>query len=449
MQDSLEVKSSTRPAELEQAVEKALAEARRQGADAAESGASVDTGLGVTVRMGEVETLEYRQDRGIGVTVFFGQRKGAANTSDLSDGAIVEAVAKACDIARFTEDDEHGGLPPADRQARDWPDLDLCHPWAISPDAAIDMARRCEDAARGFDARIDNSDGASVDTHHGVRAYGNSNGFLGSYEGTNHGMSASVLARDEQGMQRDFWYTAARLADDLQSPETVGRKAAERTVKRLGGRRLSTRKAPVLFPPSLARGLIGALVGAASGPAQYRQASWLLDAVGESVLPEWLSLVERPHLPRAMGSSPFDGEGVALSDNPLVENGRLSRYVLDSYTARQLGLESTGNAGGVHNLSLEGEACDFETLLKRMDTGLMVTELMGQGVNGVTGDYSRGAAGFWVENGEIQCPVEEITVAGNLKPMLGNIVAAGNDVDYRANVLTGSLLLEEMTIAGE
>lgn len=449
MSDTEKVSPTQGRAELERAVEAALAEARRLGADGAESAASVDSGLGVTVRLDEVETLEYRQDRNVGVTVYFDGRKGSASTSDLSADAVAETVSRACEIARFTQSDPHAGLPPKDRLATDIPDLDLCHPWALSPDEAIDIARRCERTARDFDSRIDNSDGASVDTHHGVRAYGNSHGFIGSYEGTNHGLSCSVLARDGAGMQRDFWYTAARLAEALESAEDVGRQAAERTVRRLGGKRLSTRRAPILFPPQLARGLVGTLVGAASGPAQYRQASWLLDAVGETVLPEWLSLVERPHLKRAMGSSPFDGEGVALSDSPLVEDGKLCRYVLDSYTARQLGLETTGNAGGVHNLTLTGPTRSFDEMLSEMGTGLLVNELMGQGVNGVTGDYSRGASGFWVENGEIVHPVEEITIAGNLRSMLGGIVAAGNDMDHRANILTGSLLVDEMTIAGE
>ncbi|MDQ2069937.1 metalloprotease PmbA [Natronospira bacteriovora] len=444
-----EVSAAIDRAELESAVEMGLSRARDLGADAAECGASVDVGLGVTVRLGEVETLEYRQDRGIGITVFMGQRKGVANTSDLSPQAIQEAVQKACDIARFTQPDPHAGLPPADRLARDIPDLDLCHPWALEPDEAIELARRCENAARDEDERIDNSDGASVDTQHGVRAYGNSHGFIGSFEGTTHGISCSVLARDEKGMQRDFWYTTAREHGALQSPEAVGREAAQRTLRRLGGRRLSTRKAPVLFVPQLARGLIATIVGAASGPAQYRQASWLLEGVGKRVLPDWMDLVEHPHVPRALGSAPFDAEGVAIADNPLVEEGHLSRYVLDSYSARRLGLETTGNAGGVHNLTLECPKRPPEALLATMGTGLIVNELMGQGVNGVTGDYSRGAAGFWVEGGEIAFPVEEITIAGNLRDMLGHVLAAGDDVDWRGNILCGSLLLEEMTIAGE
>jgi PmbA protein len=449
MSDAAEVSAAIERSELESAVELALSEARRRGADAAESGASVDVGLGVGVRLGEVETLEYRQDRGIGVTVYFGQCKGVANTSDLSTTAIRDVVARACEIARFTQADPHGGLPPADRLAREVPDLDLCHPWPLSPEEAIEIARRCENEARGLDPRIDNSDGANVDTQHGMRAYGNSHGFLGSYEGTNHGISCSVLARDEKGMQRDFWYTTARHHEALSSPETVGREAAQRTLRRLGGRRLSTRKAPVLFVPQMARGLLASIIGAASGPSQYRQASWLLNGQGQQVLPEWMSLVEHPHRPRALGSAPFDAEGVAIGDNPLVENGRLARYVLDSYTARQLGLETTGNAGGVHNLELEAPTRPHAELLAEMGTGLVVTELMGQGVNGVTGDYSRGAAGFWVEHGEIQYPVEEITIAGNLKPMLLNLVAAGDDFDHRSNVVTGSLLVDEMTIAGE
>ncbi len=449
MSDSAEVAKSVGLGELEEAVQRALDEARRLGADAAESGASVDSGLSVTVRMGEVETLEYQNDRGIGITVYFGKRRGAANTSDLDPAAIREAAAHACELARHTQEDPHAGLPDAEHLARDWPDLDLCHPWQLPPDEAIDIARRCEDAARTLDERIENSDGGSVNSHHGLRAYGNSHGFLGSFEGNTHAISCAVVGRQGEEMQRDFWYTVARRPDALESPEDVGRRAAERTLARLGSERLDTRRVPVLFPPELARGLIGALVGAVSGPAQYREASWLLGAAGETVAPKWLSLVERPHLPGAMGSAPFDSEGVAVRENPLVEEGRLCRYVLDSYTARQLGLETTGNAGGVRNLELQGGEGTREDLLRQMGTGLMVTELMGQGINGVTGDYSRGAAGFWVENGEIRQPVQEITIAGNLRDMFANIVAAGADLDTRSNIRTGSLLIREMTVAGQ
>lgn len=434
---------------LQDAVQLALDTARAQGASQAEAGASLDTGLSLTVRLGEVETLEYQRDRGLGITVYFGQRKGAASTADFSPATVRETVEKACSIARHTAEDDCAGLAAAELMAQTVPDLDLDHPWPLEPDQAIELALRCETAARGFDPRIHNSEGATVNTHRGWRVYGNSHGFVGGYPASSHNLSCSVLAEQNGGMQRDYWYSAARDPAALETPEAVGEQAARRTVARLGARRLTTRRAPVLFAPDMAKSLLGHFLGAIRGGAQYREASFLLGAAGSQVLPAFAQLQERPHVKKAAGSAPFDHEGVATQDRDWVCDGVLTGYVLDSYSARKLGLQTTGNAGGVHNLILSPGADDQPALLKRMGAGLLVTELMGQGVNGVTGDYSRGASGFWVENGVPVFPVEEITIAGNLRDMLRGIVAVGNDVDVRGNIRTGSILLEEMTIAGE
>ncbi|MGH8283401.1 MAG: metalloprotease PmbA, partial [Gammaproteobacteria bacterium] len=346
-------------------------------------------------------------------------------------------------------EDACAGLADAALMTKDIPDLDLCHPWALEPEQAIDIAKHCEDAARGFDQRIVNSEGATVASHQGLRVYGNSHGFLGGYASTSHSLTCAVVGRAEEGMQRDYWYTATRDPKELESADAVGRKAAERTVARLGARKLGTRQSPVLFVPDVARGLIGHFLGAIRGGAQYREASFLLNAAGEKIFPDFVQLSERPRLKKALASTAFDNEGVATRDRELVDTGVLQHYLLSSYSARKLGLQTTGHAGGVHNLIVKPGTLDFAGLLKQMHTGLVVTELMGQGVNGVTGDYSRGATGFWVENGEIVYPVEEITIAGNLKDMYRNIAALGNDVDVRGGIRTGSILVGEMTIAGE
>ncbi len=434
---------------LEQVVERALALARSSGATAAEAGVGVSTGLSVTVRLGEVETLEYQRDRSLGVTVYSGNRKGSASTANLTPAAVEETVAKAISIASFTADDEFAGLPDAERMAGRLPDLDLSHPWSLEAQEAVALAKRCEAAGLGFDPRIRNSEGASVSTHRRLRVFGNSHGFIGGYPSTSHSVSCVVVGQDGGDMQRDYWYSAARDWRKLEDIESVGRRAAEKAVQRLGAGKLSTRKAPVLFAPELARGLIGHFTGAIGGASQYRRTSFLLDAKGSQVFPEWMSLAERPHLPGALGSAPFDGEGVATHDRELVVEGRLTGYLLDSYSARKLGLVTTGNAGGVHNLVVQGRMLDPKTLLGRLGTGLLVTEMMGQGVNAVTGDYSRGASGFWVENGELARPVHEITVAGNLREMFLGIDALGDDVDRRGAIHCGSLLVAEMTIAGD
>ena len=434
---------------LEAVVARALEQGRKAGASAAEAVVSIDNGLSASVRLGEVETLEYHRDKGLGLTLFFGQRKGNASTADFSDAGIAEAVAAAAAIARHTAEDPYAGLPEADLMAGSYPDLDLDHPWGIEAQDAVELAQRCEAAARGHDERISNSDGANVNSYRGTVVYGNTHGFIGGYTGTRHGVSCSVVAEQDGAMQRDYWYASSRMADALGDVEDIGRRAAERTVRRLGGRRLGTREVPVVFEADIARGLIGHFLAAIRGAALYRKSSFLLDHLGEQVFPEFLTLQEQPHLPRALGSAPFDGEGVATSARDVVRDGVLQGYVLDSYSARRLGMQTTGNAGGVHNLSVSNGDLDLDGLLREMGTGLLVTELIGHGINMVTGDYSRGAAGFWVENGEIQYPVEEITVAGNLKDMFRGIRAVGKDVDLRGNIRTGSVLLDRLTVAGE
>ena len=435
--------------DLERIVEQALALARRRGATAAEAGAGVGSGLSVTVRLGEVETLEYQRDRSLGVTVYVGQRKGSASTANLTPSAVEETVSKALSIASFTAEDQYAGLPDAELMARDLPDLDLCHPWDIDAPAAIELAKRCEAAGLAVDARIKNSEGASVATHRRLRVFGNSHGFVGGYPSTSHTVSCVVLGQANGEMQRDYWYTSARDWRALEDVEEVGRRAAGRAIGRLGADKLPTCKAPILFAPEVARGLIGHLVGAIGGGAQYRRSSFLLDAAGQQIFPNSISLSERPHLQGALGSAPFDGEGVATRDRELIVDGVLAGYLLDAYSARKLGLTTTGNAGGVHNLVVQGEMLDPESLLRRLGTGLLVTEMMGQGVNPVTGDYSRGAAGFWIEDGIVERPVHEITVAGNLRDMYRGIVALGDDLDRRGSIHCGSILIEQMTIAGD
>jgi PmbA protein len=442
---------ATRIPELEAVVEGALAQARSLGASAADADASLHKGLSTTVRLGEVETMEYRRDRGLAVTVYFGHRKGSASTADLAPAAVGQTVAKACAIARHTASDECAGLADRELMARELPDLDLDHPWHLEPEQAIEVARACEAAGLAVDARLRNSEGATLSTQRGVRVYGNSHGFLGGYPSTSHSLSCALLAQVGADMQRDYWYSVARAATELEPGPAIGRAAGERAIARLGARRLGTRRAPVLFSPEMARGFYGHFLGAISGASQYRRASFLLDAAGTQVFPGFLQMQERPHLPRGLASGAFDAEGVATRDRELVRDGVLDGYLLGSYSARKLGLRSTGNAGGVHNLLVgaPGASADFPGLLARMGSGLYVTELLGQGVNGVTGDYSRGASGFWVEGGAIAFPVHEVTIAGNLRDMYRGVVAVGTDLDVRGTIRCGSVLVEGMTIAGE
>ncbi len=421
---------------------------RSAGASAAEVGASIDTGLSVSVRLGDTETIEHTRDRSFGVTVYFGQRKGSASTADLAPDSIAKTIEQACAIARYTEADPAAGLADAALMAREFPDLDLWHPWDIDVEGAIALGLQIEDAGRAVPG-ISNSEGAAVQAGETVSVYANSHGFTGRERGTRHLLSVALLAEDDNGMQRDYWYDAVRAAEDFMDPAALGRKAAERTLARLDARRLSTRQSPVLFAPEVARGLIGSLVSAVSGGNLYRKASFLLDHAGKAVLPSFVDIQEDPLIARGQGSASFDAEGVATRRSALVQGGVLQRYVLGSYSARKLGLQSTANAGGIHNLVVKTGDDDFAAMLRRLGTGLLVTEVMGQGVNLVTGDYSRGASGFWVEDGAIAYAVEEITIAGNLRDMLLGIVAIGSDVDRRSHILCGSILVERMTIAGE
>src|SRR6202140_2353597 len=388
--------------DLEPIMGGAAKDSRDRGASQAEAAVSQDTGLSVGVRLGEVETLEHQRDRGMGITVYFGQRKGSASTADFSLDAVRATVAKACSIARFTAEDSSAGLADAALMARAPQDLDLSHPWNVSADRAIEIAKSCEAAALAFDSRINNSEGASLGTHQGLHVYGNTHGFVGGYPTTSHTLSCVVLAGTGEDMQRDYWYSSSRDWRELEQPEAIGRESARRTIARLGPRKLGTRRAPVLFVPEIARGLIGHFVAAIRGSSQYRQSSFLLNSLGQQVFPAGLSIAERPHIPKAMGSAPFDDEGVETRDRELVADGILTGYILSSYSAGKLGLKTTGNAGGAHNLIVAPNlAGGMDVLLARLGTGLLVTELMGQGVNMVTGDYSRGAGGFWVENGWI------------------------------------------------
>lgn len=420
---------------------------RTAGASDAEVGASIDTGLSVNVRLGEVETVEHNRDRAFGVTVYFGQRKGSASTADLKADSIAKTIEQACAIAKFTEEDPFAGLADPGRLARAFPDLDLWHPWNLDAHAAIGLGIEIEDAGRAL-AGISNSDGASVQTGESLAVYATSQGFCGRERSTRHSLSCSLIAQDSNGMQRDYWYETGRAAADLPDAASIGRKAAQRTLARRDARKLDTRACPVLFAPEVARGLIGHLVSAVSGGALYRKASFLLDHAGKKLFPDFVDIMERPHIRRGQGSANFDSEGVATADSDLVRAGVLERYVLGSYSARRLGLRSTGNAGGIHNLVVAPNGGDFAAMLEKLGTGLFVTEVMGQGVSIVTGDYSRGAAGFWVENGQIACPVEEITIASNLRQMFAGIAAIGADVDRRSHILTGSILVERMTVAG-
>ena len=446
--------TADRIARLAARVEIVLDEASRAGASACEVVASDDVGLGVRVRDEDLESVEFNQDLGFGITVFVdaagGPRRGSASTSDLGDDAIRETVAAACNIARHTESDPCNGLAEAPLMAWDQRevDLDLDFPCDIDVEAAREYCLTAESAALAADSRIKQTKGASFSSHRGWRVYGNSHGFIGGQAGTRYSLSCVAIAEDEAGMQRDHWYTVARDHQGLEDASTVGEQAAARTVARLGSRAIDTGRVPVLFSAEMAKGFVGHAIGALSGGALYRKASFLTDSLGRQLFPEGVSLVERPLLAKALGSAAFDGDGVATREQAFIDDGRIASYVLGTYSARRLGLETTGNAGGVHNLTVVGEQEPVDVLLARMDSGLLVTELMGQGVNMVTGDYSRGMSGFWVENGAIAYPVEGVTIAGHLGDLYASIVGLGDDIDRRGNVITGSVLVEGMMIAG-
>jgi len=434
--------------ELTSIIDNALQQSKLLGATSAEVGVSAESGLSVSARMGEVETVVFNRDKSFGITVYMGKSKGSASTSDSSSEAISSAVKAACDIAKFTEPDEYSGLADPTDFAKNIIDLDLYHPWSIPPEAAIKLAIECESLARSLDNRITNSDGVSLDSHQGIHAYGNSEGFLHAYNSTKHGISCSLIAGKSDDMVSDYWYTVARDATEMDMIEKIAQKAAERCVSHIGAQRLTTRQSRVLFVPEMARGLLGSFAAAIRGNNLYRKASFLLDSIGKPIFPDFVTIYEQPRLLKGLGSSCYDGEGVTTNDKPIITEGILQRYLLGSYSARRLGLKTTGNAGGVYNLTISTGNKDFNTLIKEMNTGLIVTELMGQGVNMVTGNYSRGATGFWVEGGEIQFPVHEITIAGNLCEMFSRLLAVGNDVDSRGNIITGSFLIDNMTIAG-
>ncbi len=438
------------PTSLADLAQFALDRAKIQGATAAEVEISTSLGQDVTVRHGEVETIEHTRDKGLGITVYIGQRRGNASTTDLSREAIDRTVKAALTIAKFTAEDEFAGLADTARLATaPFADFGLYFPWKLSVDAAIDIGRRMEAAAFKVDKRINNSEGASVSTSESDFIYANSRGFCAGYPSTRQSASCTMIATSKKGMQRDYWYAVSRGENGLESPEAIGRRAGERTVARLNAKKIASCEVPVLFEAPVASGLIGSFVGAVSGSALYRKASFLQDSVGEKIFSDIVSIHEDPAIIGGLASGPFDGEGVATVARDVVKNGVVQGYFLGSYSARKLGLASTGNAGGNHNLTVGNSGLDFAELLKKMDRGLLVTELMGQGVNNVTGDYSRGAAGFWVENGEVAYPVEEITIAGNMKQMFKDIIAIGNDELALGSKRIGSVLIERMAIAGE
>ena len=434
--------------QLEKIAKEVLTEAKKQGASSAEAVTDTEDGFSITVRLGQVENIEYHKEKHCGITVYFGKRKGTVNTSDTRSESLKAAVTAACRIASFTEEDDCAGLADAELMASEKPDLDLHYPWEITPDKAIELALKCEHEARGLDAQIKNSEGVSVATHQSFCVYGNSHGFIGSIPSTRHSMDCVLIAEQKSHMERDYDYTVARDATELKNYKELAKSAVKKTVSRLGAQKITTRKVPIIFSAELARSLFGSFISAISGGNLYRKASFLIDHLEQQIFPKNINICERPYLLKGLGSSAFDSEGVAVQNKDFITDGILKSYVLGSYSARKLKMQTTANAGGVHNLIVKPGELDLQGLLKKMNKGVLVTELIGQGVNLVTGDYSRGAFGFWVENGKIQYPVSEITIAGNLKDMFMNIAAVGCDIDKRGNIQTGSVLLEEMMVAG-
>ena len=435
--------------ELTDIMHNVLKLAQKHGATDASVAVNHDTGFSVDVRMREVETVAFSEDKGVGVTVYVGQKKGSASSSDTSSKALEAMVSAALDIAKVSAPDSCFGLPERELKSAPYQDLDLYHPWEITPPEAIEMALRCEGQALDLDKRIVNSDGVNISTYNFCNAFMNTLGWEGITHSSRHSISCSLIAKEGELMQRDYDYTTARSADNLLTLDFLAKSAVKRAVSRLGAQKLKTRKMPVLFSSRLSGGLIGSFIGAISGSNLYRKNSFLMDSIGQQVFPVGVRIHEQPHLLGALGSSPFDGEGVPTRNNVFVDDGRVCQYVLGSYSARKLDLKTTANSGGVFNLTVDPTAGNFSDVLKKMGTGLLVTELMGNGANGLTGDYSRGASGFWVENGEVQYPVEEITIAGNLKDMFRSIVAIGNDINPNQTTRCGSVLIEEMMVAGD
>lgn len=435
--------------DLPKLTSKVLDLAKQHGATAAEVSASRANGYSVSVRIGEVETLEHNNDKELEVTVYNGLKSGSASTSDFSDEALAMVVAKAVNFAKFTEEDACSGLADRELLAFNYPDCNLYHPWSCSPEQAIELAKECEAIALGEDKRLTNSEGVTINNHDYFSVYANSNGFVGFFPSTQHNISCSLIATDGHGMQRDHDYTIATDVNDLLDIVTLARRTAQRTVKRLDARRLTTRQSPVIFSANIARGLLGSFIAAISGSNLYRESSFLLNHLGQAIFSKFVQIEEQPHIAKALGSSPFDNEGVLTRNNHFIRDGILTSYVLGSYSARKLNMKTTANAGGVHNLKINHTGQTLAELISTMDKGLLVTDLMGQGTNIVTGDYSRGAFGYWIERGDIQFPVQEITIAGNLKDMFKQLIASGNDVDLRGNIHTGSLLIENMMIAGQ
>lgn len=435
--------------ELSRIIDSVLTQAKAMGASAAEADVGVGSGLSANVRKGEIDKLEYERDKGLGITVYINGQKGNSSTSDFSDEAIKKAVEAAIGIAKYASRDEYAGLADAELMATEFPDLDLYHPWTIAPEAAIELAIECEQAAFDSNKLISNSDGTSVSTYSGLNLYGNSNNFINGWNWSSHTIDCTIIAEDSKGMQRDGWYSKTRDFNDLQSIKDISQEAAKRTVARLGSRKLTTCQAPVIFEAPVASALFSALIIAIAGGSLYRRATFLLDKKGEQIFSDHINIYERPYIKKALGSAPFDNDGVTTKERDIIKDGVLMDYVLSTYSARKLGLQTTGNAGGVHNLVIETSDDTLDDLVKKMGTGLLITDMIGFGVNQITGDYSRGASGFWIENGDLAYPVEEITVAGNLADMYKNIISIANDIDPRGNVLTGSVLMDTMTIAGE
>ncbi len=434
--------------ELSSVMQDILARAQHQGATEASVAINHDCGFSIDVRMGEVDTVAFSEDNGVSITVYRGHRKGGASSTDTSPKALDAMVAAAIDIADVSAADPCFGLADKALISNQYPELDLCHPWSISPSEAINLALDCERQALACDQRIGNSDGVNVSTYTFSHGFATSQGFLGIVDSSRHSISCSLIAKDGELMQRDYDYTTARHADNLLSIERLAKSAADRAVSRLGAQKIKTQKVPVLFSSRLSSGLFSSFIGAISGANLYRKNSFLLDSVGLQIFPKIVRIYDKPHLIGELGSSPFDGEGIITRDNVWVEDGKVCQYVLSSYSARKMGLQTTGNSGGVFNLTIDPTAGDLTDLLKTMDKGLFIKELMGQGVNGLTGDYSRGASGFWVEGGKIQYPVEEITIAGNLKDMFLGILAIGNDINPNIATRCGSVLIDQMMVAG-